>query len=200
MKNKIFFIIFIIIWVILIVLNFFKTDKVFSEQENRMLAKLPKFSVEKLVSGDYSKELDTYINDHFIFRDEWLKINSSLEKVLQKKEINSIYIGKDGYLFEKFENNPENLKLATGRIEEFSSSVDIPVYFILVPNSIYINQEKLPSDVYVENQEQIINNMYSNMEYTRTINVTDILKENKEKNIFFKTDHHITSERCIFSI
>lgn len=194
MKNKIFFISFILIWAILIILNIFKTNKTFSEQENRMLAKVPEFSLEKLVSGEYSASLDNYINDHFIFRDGWLKINSGMELVLQKKEVNDIYIGKDGYLFEKFDFNEKNINTAIDRIENFSKSVKIPVYFILVPNSIYINQDKLPSDVYVENQEQIINNMYENMEYTKTIDVTNILKENKDEYIFFKTDHHMTSD------
>lgn len=194
MKNKIFFISFILIWAILIILNIFKTNKTFSEQENRMLAKVPEFSLEDLVSGEYSKKLDNYINDHFIFRDEWLKVNSGMELVLQKKEVNDIYIGKDGYLFEKFDFDEKNINTAIERIENFSKNVEIPVYFILVPNSIYINQDKLPSDVYVENQEQIINSMYENMEYTKTIDVTDCLKKNKDKYIFFKTDHHMTSD------
>lgn len=194
MKNKIFFISFISVWAILIIMNIFKTDKTFSEQENRMLAKLPEFSMEKLVSGEYSSELDTYINDHFIFRDEWLKVNSQFELLLQKTEINDIYIGADGYLFEKFESNEKNLQIAEKQIDSFANKIDIPVRFILVPNSIYINQEKLPSNVYVENQEQIINNMYENMEYAETIDVTDVLKENKDDYIFFKTDHHTTSD------
>ncbi len=200
MKNKIFFIVFIIIWGFLIILNLVKSNKTFSEQENRMLAKVPEISIEKLVNGEYSNELDTYINDHFIFRDEWLKINSSLEKILQKTEINDVYIGKDGYLFEKFNNNEKNLDIAIERIENFNRNVNIPVYFILVPNSIYINQEKLPRNVYVENQEEIINNMYKCMQYTKTIDVTNTLKENNEKYLFFKTDHHMTSDRSIFSI
>ena len=159
MKNKIFFITFILIWVILIILNFFKTNKTFSEQENRVLAKIPKFSVEKLVSGEYSSELDTYINDHFIFRDGWLKVNSELNVLLQKSEINDVYIGKDGYLFKKFnysQKNKENMNDAVTQIENLSKKVEIPTYFILIPNSIYILSEKLPNNISVENQEQII--------------------------------------------
>lgn len=194
MKNKVFFIVFIVIWCILIILNFFKPNKTFSEQENRMLAKLPKFSFSTLVNGEYAQKLDTYINDHFVFRDGWLKVNSTVEKVLQKNEINSIYIGKDGFLFDKFENNAKNLEIASQRIEEFAKNSNIPVSFILVPNSIYINENKLPSNVEPENQQEIINNVYSNMEYTKTINVTDILKQHNNEYIYFKTDHHITSD------
>lgn len=203
MKNKIFFVVFILIWAVLIILNIIKPNKTFSEKENRVLARVPKFSIEKLVSGEYSSALDTYINDHFIFRDGWLKVNSELNVLLQKSEINNVYIGKDGYLFEKFdynENNQENMKNAVIQIENLSKELEIPIYFMLIPNSIYILSEKLPDNVHVQNQEQIINEMYESMKYTKTINVVDKLKENKDKYIFFKTDHHMTSDRSIYSL
>ena len=83
MKNKIFFIIFMFIWLILIVLNFIVKSKDFSEQENRYLAQMPSFSIEKLLDGEFQTEMDNYINDHFIFRDIWIKIKSGLEMLLR---------------------------------------------------------------------------------------------------------------------
>lgn len=84
MKNKIFFAVFITIWVALVILNFIIKSDEFSQQENRYLAKLPTFTFEKLVSGEYQEELDNYINDHFIFRNAWIKIKSSTEMLLRK--------------------------------------------------------------------------------------------------------------------
>ena len=83
MKNKIFFIIFLLVWVTLIVLNFVIRSAEFSEQENRYLAKLPTFRIEKLLDGTYQEELDTYINDHFVFRNAWIKIKSETEMLLR---------------------------------------------------------------------------------------------------------------------
>ena len=83
MKNKIFFIIFMFIWLTLIILNFIVKSKDFSEQENRYLAQMPSFSVEKLLDGEFQTEMDNYINDHFIFRDIWIKIKSGLEMLLR---------------------------------------------------------------------------------------------------------------------
>lgn len=85
MKNKIFFMIFITIWITLIVLNLVIKSEAFSEQENRYLAKLPNFTFEKLVNGEYQEEMDEYINDHFIFRNAWIKIKSATEMALRKK-------------------------------------------------------------------------------------------------------------------
>lgn len=197
MKNKIFFALIILVWGALIILNFIVPNQTFSEQENRVLKTWPSFSWEKLVSGKYAEELDSYINDHFIFRNTWLKIESFVDIVLGKKENNNVYIGKDGYLFEKFNvtnNNLNNISIAADRINNFANKVQIPVYYMLIPNSIYINQDKLPDNVEVYNQELLIDNMYKNMPYTKNINVANILKQNKDKYIFFKTDHHMTSD------
>ena len=83
MKNKIFFTVFMLMWVTLIVLNFVVKSEAFSEQENRYLAKLPTFTFEKLVDGTYQEEMDNYINDHFIFRNAWIKIKSEVEMLLR---------------------------------------------------------------------------------------------------------------------
>ena len=197
MKNKIFFTMFMIFWILLIVLNVVIKNENFSEQENRYLAKLPSFSFEKLVSGKYQEEMDNYINDHFVFRNSWIKIKSLAEIALGKTENNNVYIGKDGYLFEKFEYTKENKKQIDriiNKVNEFSDKVDIPIYFMLIPNSIYIQKEKLPDNVIPENQEEIINEIYKKLnDNINKINVTDVLLNNNDKYIFFKTDHHMTS-------
>lgn len=197
MKNKIFLNIFMIIWIILILLNFIIPKAKFSEQENRYLAKFPTFSFKELINGKYAENLDTFINDHFIFRNFWLKLNSTLQLSMGKTENNGIYIGKDGYLFDKFkytENEEKNLQKDISIINSFAQKVDTPTYFLLVPNSIYINRDKLPDNLEIANQKKIIEDMYSNCtKKVKTINVIDILETNKNLQLYFKTDHHITS-------
>lgn len=84
MKNKIFFTVFMLIWIVLIVLNFVIKSNEFSEQENRYLASLPSFSFKKLVSGEFQQDMESYINDHFIFRNFWIKLKSATEMALRK--------------------------------------------------------------------------------------------------------------------
>lgn len=192
-----------LVWVILVILNFLIPKVVFSEQENRYLAKIPKFSFEKLVNGQYQEEWDNYINDHFIFRNSWIKIKSEQEKILGKTEYNGVIFGKDGYLFEKFEysdtekNNIENdVKIINNFVTNLgiNNIGDVPVYFILVPNSIYINSELLPDNLEVANQHNIIEKFYQDLnDKINKIDVTKIMEDNKSNYIFFKTDHHMTS-------
>ena len=99
MNNKVFFIIFISIWLIIIILNFIWPKQIFSQEENRMLATVPSFSLESFIDGKYLNSMNDYINDHFAFRNFYLKLNSWWEvNVLNKKENNGVYIGNDGYL------------------------------------------------------------------------------------------------------
>ncbi len=201
MKNKIFFAIFMTVWIIIIVINFIYPKQTFSQQENRMLAVIPRFTFESFVNGDYLNGVNDYINDHFAFRNIFLKLNSWWEiDVMGKKENNGIYIGKDGYLFEKFEfgeKEKENVNRNIKAISNFAQKMkesDIPTYFILVPNSIYINSDKLPDNVEVANQKEIINNIYENIKDTNNINVTTALETgNKITQLYFKTDHHMNS-------
>ena len=201
MKNKIFFAIFMTVWVVIVIINFIWPKQVFSEEENRMLATIPRFSFESFVNGDYLNGVNDYINDHFAFRNIYLKVNSWWEiDVMGKKENNGVYIGKDGYLFEKFkynDNEKENANTNAEIISDFANKMkeqNVPTYFILAPNSIYINNDKLPNNVEVPNQEEIIKQIYSETEDTNNINVVESLKkENKNKQLYFKTDHHINS-------
>lgn len=197
MKNKIFFVIFMFIWIVLVVFNFIAPKVTFSEQENRYLARIPRFSFEKLVSGEYQEALDTYINDHFIFRNVWIKIKSQEEKLLGKTESNGVFIGKDGYLFEKFNYGLEekvNMENTANIVNKFVSNINVPVYFILVPNSIYINNDKLPNNAESIDQNEIITSFYNNLNSDiRKINVTETMKDNKDNYLYFKSDHHMTS-------
>ena len=202
MKNKIFFGIFMAVWVIIIILNFIWPKQTFSASENRMLAVIPRFSFDDFVSGEYLGGIDSYINDHFAFRDFYLKLNSWWEiDVMGKKENNDVYIGKDNFLFEKFaygdeqKNNVLKNITAISNFAEDMQKNNINTFFTLVPNSIYINADKLPNNVEVPNQAKIIEEIYTNTKNTHNINVTQALaEENKNQQLYFKTDHHMNSD------
>lgn len=196
-NNNVFFYMFISVWVILIILNIFTSKKEFSEQENRYLAKVPEFKFEELVSGEYSAKMDNYINDHFVFRDAWLKLNSFTQISTGKDENNDVYIGIDGYLFEKSEiTNKEinNLEYSAEKMNNIAKTLDVPVYSMIVPNSIYINSDKLPKYIESPNHRKIIEDMYEVMSDINNINTVDsIISKNQIEQLYFKTDHHMTT-------
>ena len=119
--NVLMALIFISFITVIILFNVLKIDKTFSEEENRVLATIPKFTIKSFLSGDFVEDYTKYVEDNFAGRKGFVSIKTNLEKLSGKTEINSVFIGKDGQLFEKFEEGPEeesDSKIAT--INSFS--------------------------------------------------------------------------------
>ena len=97
--------IFLLFMVLAIVLNIFMPDKEYSESENRMLAQAPEFSLTNLASGKFMTDMEDYVTDQFVFRDQWINLKVLEDMALGKRESNGVYIGKQGYLMQVPENN-----------------------------------------------------------------------------------------------
>ncbi|MCX0420614.1 hypothetical protein LI061_15000, partial [Clostridium perfringens] len=69
----------------IMILTFFdivKKGNSFSELENRNLARKPIFSISSFVEGKYRDKYEEYINDNFIFRNQWINLKSISEYTL----------------------------------------------------------------------------------------------------------------------
>lgn len=173
-------------------------DKNFSNFENRSLAQRPVFYFDDFLKGRFSKDYERYINDQFVFRDTWIDLKSRSEYLLRKIENNNIIYGKDNFLFEKYEkvdeeNLAKNIDSVLGFIKKIPNN---NVNFMIIPSSYTIYKDYLPYGINLVDQEFYINNIYnylSNYNNTKTISLIDIFKENNDKYIYYKTDHHWTS-------
>lgn len=97
---------------------------------------------------DITKKYESYKNDQFVYREKFINIKSTTDSLLLKKDINNVYKGKDGYLFESFEKpNAENEKNNIDAINSFMEKhSDINTTFMLIPISTTILKEKLPKN------------------------------------------------------
>ena len=80
-------------------------QKEFSDLENRLLQTRPQLVLEELLNGSYQENYEAYLNDQMPGRDGWVWMAVQMERLLGKKDINGVYIGKDGYLLEKFDDS-----------------------------------------------------------------------------------------------
>lgn len=173
-------------------------DKNFSNFENRSLAQRPIFYFDDFLKGRFSKDYERYINDQFVFRDTWIDLKSRSEYLLGKIENNNIIYGKDNFLFEKYEkvdeeNLAKNIDSVLGFIKKIPNN---NVNFMIIPSSYTIYKDYLPYGINLVDQEFYINNIYNyinNYNNIKTISLIDMFKENKDKYIYYKTDHHWTS-------
>lgn len=195
--NRLMTLIFIIFIVVIILCNILKTDKTFSEEENRTLATMPNFTIKSFLSGDFTEEYTKYVEDNFAGKKGFVSIKTNLEKLSGKTEINSIFIGEDGQLFEKFkEGSEEETTAKISAINSFSERYsNLNISFILTPTATKVLEDNLPK--YAPNDDELsyINNVFSGLNNNiNTINPYEALNENKNEYIFYKTDHHWTSK------
>ncbi|EDS78412.1 conserved hypothetical protein [Clostridium botulinum C str. Eklund] len=196
--HKFFLSILMIVFVMaMFVINSVSKEKRFSEAENRVLQNKPTYSFEKLKSGKFTQEYEKYITDQFAFRNFWVGVKSSSDKLLGKKDNNGVYLGSNGYLLEKpakvdkdlLEDNIES-------INEFAKrNPQCKVNFLLVPNSVKVLQDKLPKYATHEDEKKIIDSVKKdlNSKNIKFVDVYDDLNMHNKEYIYYKTDHHWTT-------
>ncbi|MBP3544661.1 MAG: hypothetical protein J6J86_10570 [Lachnospiraceae bacterium] len=187
----------LLIWAMILLLTVFlcvSEKKEFSEQENRYLSSFPEFSWEALKDGDYTADLESYLADHFPFRDFFMGVKTGFELFTGSKEINDVYIAKDGYLIEKYQKpmNTEKIIRVFNSLDEAVTEAE--VYLMLVPTASEIYADKLPKNAPVGSQMATLTQIYEETE-CEAVYVADALREQKgsEEALFYRTDHHWTS-------
>lgn len=89
--------VFVIYLICAVLLFMFLPTKNISESERRKLAKKPELSVSKIYDKSFFDELETYLNDHFPFRDSLRSIKAVWSyNIINQIENNNIYV-LDGY-------------------------------------------------------------------------------------------------------
>lgn len=175
--------------------------KEFSENENRYLAKFPSISFERIRSGEYMSELESYLADHFPFRDFFMGAKTKAEMCAGKKEINGIYIAKDGYLIEEYKKpkNTERIGQILGTFAKELEGQDIDTRLMLVPTAVSIYGEKLPDHAPEKNLDSVGTQMETaeiiySLSGIKAVDCSRDLFAYKEKGeLYYKTDHHWTT-------
>lgn len=194
-RNAIFTIVVISALILIFtVADFFEKDRIFSEAENRLLAVKPQFTWEALLDGTYTTDLENYLTDQFVSRDKWITMKTKMDVLLQKKEINGVYLGKDNYLIEQ--HLPENytevqiskkLLLLEKLVDRWDATV------MLVPTADNILTDKLPDNAPYFDQKQFLDRVETLVGEAHYVDVYSALAAHAEEEIYYRTDHHWTS-------
>lgn len=183
------------------VADFFTKDRMYSEYENRMLAKKPQFSLQALFSGSFAEDYEAYITDQFTGRDNWIFIKTMTDVALGKKEVNGVYLAKDGTLIQK--HAPEDIDVAEVEkklvlLKELfnwqEDRQDIGNFYVMtVPTSDNILTEKLPDYAPIYSQSDFIAQIKETVGEEYVIDVQETLNAHGEEKIYYGTDHHWTT-------
>ena len=169
-------------------------DRNFSEVENRYLQALPNFSWKGLKDGDYTADLETYLEDQFPLRDEWIGLKTRYEYALGKREFGDesrgiVYVCGDKLIskVEKSDRADQNINYLSQLVEK----TDIPVYVAMIPTAAEIWRDQLPEGA--DSMDQ-----WAYLEQVKDtgaiyVDVGGLLAEHSDESIFYRTDHHWTS-------
>lgn len=196
-------ILFPVLLLIIFLVSVLLPDRSFSEKENRVLSSSPRMSLSSLASGQFSKKYETYVNDQFPLRDMWMGLKASTDRILGKTESNGVYLGKDGYLIEDFVPPlPENLERTTNAMTAFAKNhPDLKHYALIAPNSVNILRELLPAAAPVSDQNLYLDELNVTLEQgsITPIDVRESLTSHKEHQLYYRTDHHWTTQAAYFA-
>ncbi|RED63418.1 DHHW family protein [Cohnella phaseoli] len=168
----------------------------FSELENRYLQKMPRLTWDNLLSKKFADEAESFVTDHFPLRADWIGVKSAAERLRLQQENNSIYKGKDGYLFEKFpEPNYEKVKSYVEAVKRLAEKhPDANISFLLAPTSIGMYPERLPWKAPNYPQEKVNEYVGSLLgDSADYLNGFDFLRPHAAESIYYRTDHHWTT-------
>lgn len=186
MKDKLLKILFFVFITTVLIANVISKDRSFSQNENRVLEELPKFSFFSLKSGDFTKKFESYLKDQFIFKDELVGARSRLDYALGKREFNGVYIGTDKNYYEKYIYDEKKVE----KFIKYLNEVDVKDKYIAIsPDKGEIYRDKLPKGA-LFSDERLVLDRYKNEINATYIDLYSPLMAHKDKYIFYKSDHH----------
>ena len=200
-------VIFLVLLFGLAIINLALPKKAFSENENRALQPFPSLTVDSLLDTSFTSDFDTYITDHFAFRDFWVGAKTLAEVALQKKDSGGAYFGKDGYLIERHDltdNIPQfssryinreqyakNLQYVKEFTEQMQQNYQVDVHTMIVPTASYVLHDKLPAFAPEVDQDELL--IQARETIPGFIDLRNALRGHKDEYIYYRTDHHWTS-------
>ena len=195
------FIGFLLIIFSLGVLSYVSQDREKSEFENRFLAQNPEVSSQKIASGEYFKQFETYFVDQFYQRDNWVKYYTQLQMKITPVYINGYHITNDDYILAKpdegFPQKAEDIAATNvNELGNYLANKDAKLYYFSLPSKKNMLVKSLPK--YVPKGRNEANKDYFlsqlNPEVVTPVDIRPSLEENNDyeaiRKMYFKTDHH----------
>ena len=169
-------------------------DREKSDNENRFLTQKPKFSIENVLEGKFETQLEDYLSDQIIGRENWIKIMSTTLKSVGYKDVNGVYILDDGRLIERktqsefnsvrFKNNLDQIVEMNDEVSEAGTEVRV----MLVPTAAHSYRDKANLSTNFDEGEAftVARDTLGDM----LIDLEDAFVPEDNTAYYYKTDHH----------
>lgn len=174
-----------------------KAQKEFSETENRVLAQRPLVKAETIWSGEFEADYEEYLTDQFVWRDQWVSLKTTAERLLLKRESKDIYFAEDGYLIEKHTGSYEtqtaerNLATLAAFVQQYGERFgEGHLSVLIVPNAVDILTDCLPLFAAPGGGRDYLEQMERALPQEVWLDTAEILEEHAGEDLYYRTDHH----------
>lgn len=172
--------------------NFFGKTPEYSDSERRVLAKFPEVTMERVLSGAFSKEFEEYTVDRFPMRDLWRTIKAYVRTgVFAQKDNHKIYVA-DGHISKlEYPMNSEMVDHAANVFEKVKKRYleDNDIYLAVIPDK---NRYLAEKNGYLSiDYDAFSKYIKEKVHFAKYIEIADLL----EAEDYYQTDTHWRQEK-----
>jgi len=205
-KNTLIIIIFLFSISIVLFGMMLKLNSFPQNNENRKLAELPSFKLEIKLLRNYPNNIINYFNDHFAFRNTFVRLNFLIRhNLFRESPSRQVVLGKNGWLFYSKEdsiedyrgithfddNTLQNLANSYENKRKFLSMRGIKYILVLAPNKETIYGEWMPDYLYKISNRNGLDEFADYLTKHTSVDIIDVRKtlfDNKmREQLFLKT-------------
>lgn len=168
----------------------------FSEKEKRYLAEFPEVSWENIASGNFGKEMETYLADHIPGRDFFVGLASYYDLYSGRQVTKDVYTAAGGRIVEApVVWDEAAAQKNMNAINRFAETVNQKVDLMIVPSAGFCLEQTVQGlkDPYTDTQ--IIRNIYAMAgDSVSGIDLVPAFTDVQDPGaLYYRTDHHWTS-------
>lgn len=157
-------------------------------------SKAPGFTTERYVSGEFSREYEEYLRDHFRNRAKWQTLWRNLRLLTGLKDVGGVYLGrKDTYLMQRpSEDVTEGMEQsALDALAALAGESGAKV--MLIPTSDAVWADRLPAYADSYDQKAFLDRARELVGEESWVDAYGALQEHANEEIYYRTDPHWTS-------
>ena len=190
------FVLLVLAWILLVGAAWFGPAKDISVSERRPLSQAPAFSGEKLLSGKFMKDFESYSLDQFPLRDTFRQIKSLFHyNALNQSDNNGIYVENGVAVKQEYPLNISSVNHATERFnaiyDKYLKDSGSRVIFAVVPDKGYYLAEE--SGHLSMDYEALFAMLEKALPWAEQVDLTDALKAED----YYRTDTHWRQEKLL---
>ena len=116
-----------------------------SPNERRLLAKAPTITLENIASGNFGKEVDTWLEDHFPLRNFFVASYAYMNHYFGKNAVESVIMGDEDRLFNApTQVDESSINKNASKIEEFIGKSGLDAELVIIPSAGSVMTDSLP--------------------------------------------------------